>query len=95
MCGMLFTDSLLIFLSRHALPMLSYFQTRSIKQTTVFRGPLQIGSQLKINVYGYVRVGFLIFFSVYVVLEAIAPEFTKLILIIGTLQPFINVNLDN
>lgn len=36
--------------------MLSFFQTRSIKQTTVFRGPLEIGSQLKINVYGYNRV---------------------------------------
>ena len=36
--------------------MLSYFQTRSIKQTTVFRGPLEIGSQLKINVYGYNKV---------------------------------------
>ncbi|KAJ7388679.1 X-ray repair cross-complementing protein 5 [Desmophyllum pertusum] len=40
----------------HVLPMLSFFQTRSIKQTTVFRGPLEIGSQLKINVYGYNRV---------------------------------------
>ncbi|XP_068705465.1 X-ray repair cross-complementing protein 5-like [Montipora foliosa] len=40
----------------HVLPMLSYFQTRSIKQTTVFRGPLEIGTQLKINVYGYNRV---------------------------------------
>ena len=40
----------------HVLPMLSFFQTRSVKQTTVFRGPLEIGSQLKINVYGYIRV---------------------------------------
>lgn len=40
----------------HVLPMLSFFQTRSIKQTTVFRGPLEIGSQLKINVYGYNKV---------------------------------------
>ncbi|KAL9961622.1 hypothetical protein ACROYT_G030604 [Oculina patagonica] len=40
----------------HVLPMLSFFQTRSVKQVTVFRGPLEIGSQLKINVYGYNRV---------------------------------------
>ena len=49
-CGILFGSN------RSVLPMLSYFQNRSIKQTTVFRGPLEIGSQLKINVYGYIRV---------------------------------------
>eukprot|EP00794_Sanderia_malayensis_P018032 gene18032-19838_t len=45
--GMSFTE---------VLPMLSFFQTRSVKQTTVFRGPLEIGSSVKINVYGYVKV---------------------------------------
>ncbi|XP_048590285.1 X-ray repair cross-complementing protein 5 isoform X2 [Nematostella vectensis] len=39
-----------------ALPILSFFETRAIKQTTVFRGPLEIGSSLKINVHGYNRV---------------------------------------
>ena len=39
------------------LPMLSFFQTRSVKQTTTFRGPIEIGDTVKINVYGYVKVG--------------------------------------
>lgn len=47
----------------HVLPMLSFFQTRSVKQTTVFRGPLEIGSQLKINVYGYIRVCCSVFYK--------------------------------
>ena len=51
-----FLNFLFYFFLSHVLPMLSFFQTRSIKQTTVFRGPLEIGSQLKINVYGYNRV---------------------------------------
>ena len=51
-----FFNFLFYFFLSHVLPMLSFFQTRSIKQTTVFRGPLEIGSQLKINVYGYNRV---------------------------------------
>ncbi|XP_031552940.1 X-ray repair cross-complementing protein 5-like isoform X2 [Actinia tenebrosa] len=38
------------------LPMLSFFECRRIKQTTVFRGPLEIGTTLKINVYAYNRV---------------------------------------
>ena len=38
------------------LPMLSFFQTRSVKQTTTFRGPIEIGDTIKINVYGYVKV---------------------------------------
>ena len=42
------------------LPMLSFFQTRSVKQTTVFRGPIEIGDTVKINVYGYVKVGLLL-----------------------------------
>lgn len=37
------------------LPMLSFFQTRSVKQTTTFRGPIEIGDTVKINVYGYVK----------------------------------------
>ena len=49
-------SSIFLYNFSHVLPMLSYFQTRSIKQTTVFRGPLEIGTQLKINVYGYNRV---------------------------------------
>ena len=43
------------------LPMLSFFQTRSVKQTTTFRGPIEIGDTIKINVYGYVKVGLLLF----------------------------------
>ena len=62
----LFDSFPLLYIFSHVLPMLSYFQTRSIKQTTVFRGPLEIGSQLKINVYGYNRVfGILSLFITY------------------------------
>ena len=39
------------------LPMLSFFQTRSVQQSTTFRGPIEIGDTIKINVYGYVKVG--------------------------------------
>ena len=38
------------------LSMLSFFQSRSVKQTTTFRGPIEIGDAVKINVYGYVKV---------------------------------------
>ncbi|XP_028404243.1 X-ray repair cross-complementing protein 5-like [Dendronephthya gigantea] len=38
------------------LPMLAFVEKKAIKQTTTFRGPLQIGSNIKINVYGYIRV---------------------------------------
>ncbi|KAK3699754.1 hypothetical protein QZH41_015603, partial [Actinostola sp. cb2023] len=38
------------------LPMLSFFECRRVKQTSVFRGPLEIGTSLKINVCGYNRV---------------------------------------
>ena len=38
------------------LPMLAFVEQKTIKQTTVFRGPLQIGSNIKLNVYGYIRV---------------------------------------
>ncbi|RDD39534.1 X-ray repair cross-complementing protein 5 [Trichoplax sp. H2] len=41
---------------RSALSTLSFFQKRSIKMTTVFRGPLEIGSKLKINTYAYIKV---------------------------------------
>lgn len=61
--------------------MLSFFQTRSVKQTTVFRGPLEIGSQLKINVYGYIRVCCSVFYkdclkycTLYAVLYAVLYE---------------------
>ncbi len=43
------------------LPMLSFFQTRSVKQTTTFRGPIEIGDSVKINVYGYLKVGVYLF----------------------------------
>ncbi|XP_046839076.1 X-ray repair cross-complementing protein 5-like [Xenia sp. Carnegie-2017] len=38
------------------LQMLTFVEQKAIRQTTVFRGPLQIGSNIKINVYGYIRV---------------------------------------
>ena len=45
-----------LFYFREVLPMLSFFQSRSIKQVTTFRGPIQIGDSLKINVWGYTKV---------------------------------------
>ncbi|XP_065070753.1 X-ray repair cross-complementing protein 5-like [Rhopilema esculentum] len=38
------------------LPMLSFFQTREVKQTTSFRGPLEIGDWVKINLFGFIKV---------------------------------------
>lgn len=38
------------------LPMLSYFEVRRKKQVTTFRGAIEIGPSLKINVYSYVKV---------------------------------------
>ena len=35
---------------------LAFFARRQARQTSVFRGPLEIGSTLKINVWGYYRV---------------------------------------
>jgi len=37
------------------LPMLSFFEKRRKKQTTTFRGPIEIGSTLKINVFMYAK----------------------------------------
>ena len=38
------------------LPLLSFFETRRRKQVTTFRGPIEIGTTLKINSYAYVKV---------------------------------------
>jgi len=38
------------------LPMLSFFELRRKKQVTTFRGTIDIGSNLKINVYAYTKV---------------------------------------
>lgn len=37
------------------LPMLSYFEIRRKKQVTTYRGTIDIGSELKINTYSYVK----------------------------------------
>ena len=37
------------------LPLLSFFETRRKRQVTTFRGPIEIGSTLKINSYAYVK----------------------------------------
>lgn len=37
------------------LPLLSFFETRRRKQVTTFRGPIEIGTSLKINSYAYVK----------------------------------------
>ncbi|XP_065844073.1 X-ray repair cross-complementing protein 5-like [Oscarella lobularis] len=39
-----------------AMVTLAFFARRQARQTSVFRGPLEIGSTLKINVWGYYRV---------------------------------------
>ncbi|XP_065646399.1 X-ray repair cross-complementing protein 5 isoform X2 [Hydra vulgaris] len=37
------------------LPMVSFFEKRSKKQVTAFRGPIEIGASLKINCYAFVK----------------------------------------
>ena len=39
-----------------ALGALSHLSRRQVRQTSTFRGPLEIGSSLKINVWAYIRV---------------------------------------
>ena len=36
--------------------MLAFVEKKAVRQNTCFRGPLQFGSEIKINVYGYIRV---------------------------------------
>jgi len=44
-----------VFSCHTAIEMLSYFRSRSINQTTLFRGPLQIGNDCTINVWSYAK----------------------------------------
>ena len=44
------------FIYSDILPMLTFVEKKAVRQNTCFRGPLQIGSEIKINVYGYIRV---------------------------------------
>jgi ATP-dependent DNA helicase 2 subunit 2 len=45
------------YLSSHdALGALSHLSRRQVRQTSTFRGPLEIGSSLKINVWAFIRV---------------------------------------